>query len=415
MKKIVLGLCAFALGLAALLWHLNTRDEPELSATAINATPELLARGAYLARAGNCAACHTTRGGTPYAGGRGIDTPFGTVYSSNLTPDVRTGIGSWSAAEFWRALHNGRSKDGRLLYPAFPYPSYTTVTRPDSDALYAYLQSLPATSQPATPHALRWPFNQQAALAVWRALYFSPSSFQPEPAQSAEWNRGAYLVRGLGHCGACHTARNALGGTDERLDLAGGLMPVQNWYAPSLTSAQEASVHDWPLQDAVRLLQTGVAPQGSVRGPMAEVVQQSTQYLSPQDLTAMATYLKALPQTPPQPAQAVPTTPRDAERGAKLYEQHCAQCHGAQGQGVAGAYPPLAGNRAVTMASTANLVHAVRNGGFAPSTAGNPRPFGMPPFVLVLNDADIAAVLTHIRTSWGNQAAGVTELEVAKR
>ena len=415
MKKIVLVLCVFALGLAALVWHLNTRDEPELSATAINATPELLARGAYLARAGNCAACHTTRGGTPYAGGRGIDTPFGAVYSSNLTPDVRTGIGSWSAAEFWRALHNGRSKDGRLLYPAFPYPSYTSVTRADSDALYAYLHSLPATAQPATPHALRWPFNQQAALAVWRALYFSPSSFQPEPAQSAEWNRGAYLVRGLGHCGACHTARNALGGTDERLDLAGGLMPVQNWYAPSLTSAQEASVHDWPVQDTVRLLQTGIAPQGSVRGPMAEVVQQSTQYLSPQDLIAMATYLKALPQTPIAPARTPPTTPRNAEHGGKLYEQHCAQCHGAQGQGVAGAYPPLAGNRAVTMASTANLVHAVRSGGFAPSTAGNPRPFGMPPFVLVLSDADIAAVLTHIRTSWGNQAAGVTELEVAKR
>nr|WP_315229377.1 cytochrome c [uncultured Albidiferax sp.] len=415
MKKIVLVLCVFALGLAALVWHLNTRDEPELSATAINATPELLARGAYLARAGNCAACHTTRGGTPYAGGRGIDTPFGAVYSSNLTPDVRTGIGSWSAAEFWRALRNGRSKDGRLLYPAFPYPSYTSVTRADSDALYAYLHSLPATAQPATPHALRWPFNQQAALAVWRALYFSPSSFQPEPAQSAEWNRGAYLVRGLGHCGACHTARNALGGTDERLDLAGGLMPVQNWYAPSLTSAQEASVHDWPLQDTVRLLQTGIAPQGSVRGPMAEVVQQSTQYLSPQDLIAMATYLKALPQTPIAPARTPPTTPRNAEHGGKLYEQHCAQCHGAQGQGVAGAYPPLAGNRAVTMASTANLVHAVRSGGFAPSTAGNPRPFGMPPFVLVLSDADIAAVLTHIRTSWGNQAAGVTELEVAKR
>lgn len=239
MKKIALGLCVVILALAALVWHLNTRDEPELSATAINATPELLARGAYLARAGNCAACHTVRGGTPYAGGRGIDTPFGTVYSSNLTPDVRTGIGSWSAAEFWRALHNGRSKDGRLLYPAFPYPSYTTVTRPDSDALYAYLHSLPATAQPAPPHALRWPFNQQAALAVWRALYFSPATFQPEPAQSAEWNRGAYLVRGLGHCGACHTARNALGATDTRLDLAGGLIPVQNWYAPSLTAPRK--------------------------------------------------------------------------------------------------------------------------------------------------------------------------------
>lgn len=417
MKRIVLGLCAFALGLAALVWHLNTRDEPDLAAavSALNSTPGLLARGAYLARAGNCAACHTTRGGTPYAGGRGIDTPFGVVYSSNLTPDVRTGIGSWSAVEFWRALHNGRSKDGRLLYPAFPYPSYTTVTRADSDALYAYLHSLPATSQPATPHALRWPFNQQAALAVWRALYFAPASFQPEAAQSAEWNRGAYLVRGLGHCGACHTARNALGATNDQLDLAGGLIPVQNWYAPSLTSVQEASVHDWPLEDAVRLLQTGVTPLATVLGPMAEVVQQSTQYLTPQDLTAMATYLKALPQTPLEPRRDVAAMPRNVERGAKLYDQHCAQCHGAQGQGVAGAYPALAGNRAVTMASTANLVHAVRNGGFAPATAGNPRPFGMPPFVLVLSDADIAAVLTHIRASWGNQAAAVTELEVGRR
>lgn len=416
MKKIALGLCVFVFGLAALVWHLNTRDEPDLSApvAALNATPDLLARGAYLARAGNCAACHTTRGGTPYAGGRGIDTPFGMVNSSNLTPDVRTGIGSWSAAEFWRALHNGRSKDGRLLYPAFPYPSYTTVTRTDSDALYAYLHSLPATAQPAPPHALRWPFNQQAALAVWRALYFSPSSFKPEPAQSAEWNRGAYLVRGLGHCGACHTARNALGATSTRLDLAGGLIPVQNWYAPSLTATQEASVHDWPLEDAVRLLQTGVAPQGTVLGPMAEVVQQSTQYLSPPDLTAMATYLKALPQTPPEPVRAASTAPRTAERGAKLYDQHCAQCHGMQGQGVAGAYPPLAGNRAVTMASTANLVQVVRNGGFAPATAGNPRPFGMPPFVLVLGDEDIAVLLTHIRASWGNQAPAVTELEVGR-
>ena len=420
MKKITLGLyflaVSIALAMAALVWHLNTRDEPDLSSRVpvLNATPELLARGAYLARAGNCAACHTTRGGTPYAGGRGVDTPFGTVYSSNLTPEVRTGIGNWSAAEFWRALHNGRSKDGRLLYPAFPYASYTTVTRADSDALYAYLHSQPATVQPATPHALRWPFDQQAALAVWRALYFVPATFQSEPAQSAEWNRGAYLVRGLGHCAACHTARNALGATTDRLDLAGGLIPVQNWYAPSLTSSQETGMHDWPLEDAVHLLQTGVAPLGTVLGPMAEVVQQSTQYLSLQDLTAMVVYLKALPQTPVESARNVPNTPRNVERGAKLYDQHCVQCHGAQGQGVAGAYPALAGNRAVTLASTANLVHVVRQGGFAPATAGNPRPFGMPPFVLVLNDADIATVLTHIRASWGNHAAPVTELEVGR-
>ncbi|WP_394788926.1 c-type cytochrome [Rhodoferax sp.] len=414
MNKIAAVVLATVCAVVALVWALNLQDEPDLSApaVAVAATPELLARGAYLARAGNCAACHTTRGGMPYAGGRGIDTPFGTVYSSNLTPDTKTGIGNWSSAEFWRALHNGRSKDGRLLYPAFPYTSYTAVTRADSDALYAYLHSLPATEQAATPHALRWPFKLQPALAVWRALYFRPGSFQPEATQSAEWNRGAYLVRGLGHCGACHTARNALGASSS-LDLAGGMIPVQNWYAPSLTSPHEAGVADWPRDDIVRLLQTGVAPRGSVLGPMAEVVLQSTQYLSAEDLGAMATYLQALPPSAPEPRRdAAPATARVLQRGAQLYGQQCAQCHGEQGQGVAGAYPALAGNRAVTMASTANLVQTVLGGGYAPATAGNPRPFGMPPYVLVLNDSDIAAVLTHIRSAWGNQAAGVSELDV---
>ena len=419
MKKISIAfsiLAALALGVFALVWRLNLRDEPDLRGPAaeVAATPELLARGAYLARVGNCAACHTTRGGTPYAGGRGIETPFGTVYSSNLTPDAQTGLGNWSAAEFWRALHNGRSKDGHLLYPAFPYTSYTAVTRADSDALYAYLRNLPATAQAATQHALRWPFSTQPALAVWRALYFQPGALPPDPQQSAEWNRGAYLVRGLGHCGACHTARNALGASDEQLNLAGGLIPMQNWYAPSLTSSHEAGMADWPRADVVRLLQTGVAPRGTVLGPMAEVVRQSTQHWSAEDLAAMTTYLRALPQSSARPpARDMPPIPAHVlELGAKLYDKHCAQCHGDAGQGVPGAYPALAGNRAVTMPNTANLVQIVLNGGYAPATAGNPRPFGMPPYVLVLNDGDIAAVLTHIRRAWGNRAEGVTELDV---
>ncbi|MDB5895700.1 MAG: alcohol dehydrogenase [Rhodoferax sp.] len=411
--RLAMGAVATGLALATAVWLLNLRDEPDLAApeAAVPTTPDVLARGAYLALAGNCASCHTTRGGAPYAGGRGIETPFGTVYTSNLTPDADHGIGRWTSAEFWRAMHNGRSKDGRLLYPAFPYTSYTEVSRADSDALHAYLKSLPAVPQAATPHALRWPFNLQPALAVWRALYFRPGTPPVDTTQSAEWNRGAYLVRGLGHCGACHTARNALGATDDRLNLAGGMIPMQNWYAPSLTSPLEAGVAAWPREDIVRLLQTGVAPGGSVLGPMAEVVLKSTQHLSVGDLGAMATYLKALPQTT-EPAPPAATDRRAAERGSQLYGRHCAQCHGDQGQGVRAAYPPLAGNRAVTMPQVANLVQTVLNGGYAPATAGNPRPFGMPPFVLVLDDADIAAVLTHIRTAWGNQAGGVTEIEV---
>jgi len=373
-------------------------------------------RGAYLARAGNCMACHTDRGGAPYAGGRAIETPFGTVFAGNLTPDSRTGIGGWTSADFWRALHHGRSRDGRLLYPAFPYPNYTQVTRADSDALFEYLRTVPPVERANTPHRLRWPYSTQAALAVWRALYFSPGVHRDEPHRPAEWNRGAYLVRGLGHCSACHTARNALGASSDMMDLSGGLIPMQNWYAPSLAARSEAGVAHWETQDVVRLLQTGVAQGGTVLGPMAEVVLHSTQYLSAQDLRAVAVFLKSLPQAEEdRPAAAAQPPAQMAERGARVYGEHCAQCHGERGEGVTGAYPPLAGNRAVTMPATANLVQVVIGGGFPPATAGNPRPFGMPPYATVLSDADVAAVLTHIRTSWGNRAAPVSELAVAQQ
>jgi len=433
--RVVLWLLALLFAGAAAVWALNVRDEPDINiADAPEAADEgLVARGAYLARAGNCAACHTVRGGSPYAGGRGIDTPFGAVYSSNLTPDVKTGLGAWSSTHFWRAMHNGRSKSGRLLYPVFPYTSYTQVSRDDSDALFAFLKALPPVTQAQPPHELRLAYRSQAALAMWRALYFSPGVFKPDANRSAEWNRGAYLTVGLGHCAACHTARNALGGPSG-VALAGGLIPQQNWYAPSLISPHEAGVDGKTRQDLIDLLKNGVSRSAAVSGPMSEVVLGSTQYLSAGDLGAMADYLKELPVTSalpwssdkpdasadsgrasrPEgemlPAVAVPEAV--AASGAKLYEQHCAQCHGDSGRGVPGAYPALAGNRAVTMTQTSNLVQIVLNGGYAPATAGNPRPYGMPPFVLVLGDSDIAAVLTHIRTAWGNQAAVVSPLDV---
>lgn len=400
-------------GVAALVWFLNVRDESPLAApTAAVASLETIARGAYLARAGNCAACHTARGGEAYAGGRAIETPFGAVFTSNLTPDSQSGIGNWSTSEFWRAMHNGRSKSGRLLYPAFPYTSYTQVTREDSDALFAYLRSLPPVFQPNHAHTVEFPFDSQAALAVWRALYFKPGVYQPDASRSAESNRGAYLVEALGHCSACHAARNALGATTAGPDLAGGLIPVQNWYAPSLASPHEAGVADWDKNEIVSLLRDGVSGRASVAGPMAGVVLGSTQYLTNDDLGAMAQYLKELPPVASAAANAAAGPVAGSPAGAKLYEQHCAQCHGAGGEGVPNAYPALAGNRAVTMPQTANLVQIVLNGGYAPATKGNPRPYGMPPFVLVLNDAEIAVLLTHIRQSWGHQAAALTPLDV---
>ena len=379
---------------------------------------DLVARGAYLSRAGNCLACHTDRGGAPGAGGRAIETPFGTVSAGNLTPDARTGLGAWSADDFWRALHHGRSRDGRMLYPVFPYNHYTLVTREDSDALFAYLRSLPAVERANTPHTLRWPYSTQAALAVWRALYFRPGSYQADTARDAQWNRGAYLVRGLGHCGACHSTRNALGASDLK-DLSGGVIPMQSWYAPSLASDQEAGVAHWSREQVVQLLRTGRTDAASTLGPMAEVVLHSTQHLNESDLQAMAGFLQALPQARPAAPAAERSTraiaPAQAQRGAFLYGEHCAQCHGDKGQGVPGAYPALAGNRAVTLPVSANLVQVVIHGAFPPSTTGNPRPYGMPPFALTLNDTDVAAVLTHIRNTWGNRAGPVSELDVAQQ
>ncbi len=413
----LLGVLALLLLAGAVgVWWFGVRDAGEAgpSPSTAQAAGDPVARGAYLARAGNCMLCHTVRGGAPYAGGRGIATPFGTVYAGNLTPDPATGLGGWTADDFWRALHHGRSRDGRLLVPAFPYTSYTQVTREDADALFAFLRSQPAVAQPNTPHQLRWPYNSQAALAVWRALYFRAEAFQPDPARSAEWNRGAYLVRGLGHCNACHTARNVLGGFDAKADLGGGAIPAQNWYAPSLTSPAEAGVADWQTAEVVRLLKTGLSREGAVTGPMAEVVQHSTQHLSEADLGGIARFLKDLPQTVAPAMATANGTPRNAAQGAQLYGKHCAACHGEQGEGVPGAYPRLAGNRAVTLANPANLVQVVLRGGFPPATPGNPRPYGMPPFVAVLSEAELAAVLTHLRTAWGNHASEVTELDVSR-
>ncbi|HYI88037.1 MAG TPA: cytochrome c [Burkholderiales bacterium] len=416
LRILLVGVLALAL-LAGLVAWLNLRGEDGIPDAPPPFVPTAgqVKRGEYLARAGNCIACHTARGGAPYAGGRAVRTPFGTVYSTNITPDAKTGIGTWTPAHFWRALHNGRSKDGRLLYPAFPYPEYTLVTREDADAIFAFLSSVPPVAQVPRPHELRFPYNSQVALAVWRALFFQPEKFETDAAKPPDWNRGAYLVRGLAHCVACHSSRNALGGTNDQLELSGGVIPMQGWYAPSLTSPREAGVADWDAAHVVQLLKTGVSPRGSVMGPMAEVVYRSTQYLADEDLRAMAVFLKALPPATSSRASADQRmTDEVRTRGGRLYEQHCAQCHGDQGEGALGAYPALAGNRAVRMDVPANVIRAVLSGGYLPATAGNPRPYGMPPFAHTLGDAEIADVVSFIRGSWENGAAPVSQLQVMK-
>jgi mono/diheme cytochrome c family protein len=420
-------------------------------------------RGAYLAKLGNCAACHTARGGEPYAGGKAIHTPFGAVYASNITPHAEHGLGRYSSEAFYRAMTRGIAASGQLLTPAFPYPNFKHITRADSDDLYAYfMQAVPAAAQANKAHELAWPLNSQLGtqlgLAVWRVLFFdaeatpittknianyvinTPASSQNslENVKSADdqtVERGRYLVQGLGHCSACHAQRNALGAARSEALFSGSLMPLQDWYAPSLHAKAEAGVQHWPREQIVALLQSGnsQAMNASALGPMAEVVAKSTQHWSAADLAATAAYLQSLPVHAAVPAGQPVRNKILLERGAALYTQHCATCHGTEGQGqeqgqeqgqglgaqarstsvaTSVAIPALAGNRALSMQSSANLVRIILAGGYAPATAGNPQPYGMPPFVHVLTDEDIAALSTYIRASWGNTADGVSAAQV---
>jgi mono/diheme cytochrome c family protein len=420
MKRFLLqGLAALML-LPAAVYAVQTFYDPGSGQAGVPVAnrADQLSRGAYLARAGNCMACHTTVGGKAYAGGRAIATPFGDIYTSNITPDAATGIGNWSADDFWRAIHNGKSRDGSFLYPAFPYPNYTKVTRADADALYAFLMDQPPVRQARPDNQLRFPYNQRPLLAFWRSLYFKAGEYQPQPDRGKQWNRGAYLVQGLGHCAACHTGRNALGGAMAGQDLGGGAIPSLNWQAASLTSHAETGLGEWDVADIADLLKTGVSNRGAVFGPMAEVVAGSTQHLTDQDTMSMASYLKTVPQTEVATAAAVAYEPDDLpailRHGARLYRQHCASCHTDGGGGQGTAYPPLAGNRSMAGASPVNPVRMVLNGGYAPSTAGNPRPAGMPPFSHALDDDEVAAVVSYVRSSWGNRGTLVSPVTVAR-
>jgi mono/diheme cytochrome c family protein len=376
------------------------------------ANAELLKKGEYLARAGDCIACHTAREGKTFAGGLPMKTPFGTLYTSNITPDPQTGIGTWTSDQFYQMMHNGRFPDGGLVYPAMPFGSYTKVTRADSDAIYAYLRSVPPVKQVNKPHELTFPFNNRSLIIGWRTLFFNEGEFKPDPTKSAEWNRGAYLVEGLGHCGMCHTAINALGGSSESQAFEGGLIPMQNWYAPSLTSNKEAGLGEWSIQEIVDYLRTGVSARGAVYGPMAEVVYNSLQYLNDEDIRAMAVYLKGLAQgaSPDKPPPPIPSAESSLllSLGKQIYDRDCASCHGATGLGMPPHYPPLAGNQSIEMSSAVNAIRMVLNGGYPPGTAGNPMPYGMPPFAQRLSDDEVAAVVTYIRTSWGNRGAPVS-------
>ena len=386
--------------------------ESGITSTTADAT-NTIARGEYLAHIGGCVACHTAKGGDTLAGGRRIDTPFGAVFSSNLTSSKTTGLGDWRETDFASALSWGRSRNGRLLLPVFPYNHTSVFTPDDVHALFSWLQTVPAVEQAQPHHQITWPLGTQPVIAVWRSLFFKPTPFKTNPNESAEWNQGAYLVQSAGHCAACHGQRNALGSFPAVNDVSGGFLSPQLWLAPSLTDATQTTLSTSTLNDTAHLLRVGQTQHAHASGPMAEFVQYSGQYLTQADALAMATYLKSnIKASSRTGSQTNAPLAASSPAAQTLYTTHCATCHGDNGEGKAQTYPALAGNPAVTLAQPDNLIQMALYGGYGPSTAGQPRPYGMPPYLFTLNNQQIADVLNHIRSQWGNQAPAVSPMQV---
>ena len=297
-------------------------------------------RGRYLATAGDCAACHTADKGKTLAGGRPIETPFGVIYSPNITPDRATGIGNWTDDQFYTAMHKGLGPSGRHLYPAFPYPSFTKATRGDVLAIRAYLATLTPVHNARKPPEFAWPLNMRFLLAGWNWAFFNEGTFHAVAGKSAEWNRGAYLVEGLGHCGACHTAKNFAGGDKSSQALEGGL--VQGWSPPDITADGRRGIGSWSDEDIVEYLKTGRNSRSGATGLMAEVITDSTSKLRPEDLHAIAVYLK---DRPGHPGDATPLRPSAVlSSGGAIYKDSCSACHQTNGKGVPRLFSPLAGS-----------------------------------------------------------------------
>jgi len=403
-------------------------------AQAAPASPERVRRGAYLARAGDCTACHTAREGQPFAGGLPVATPIGRIYSTNITPDLETGIGRYRGDDFVKVMREGVAKDGHRLYPAMPYTSYARLSQEDLLALYAYfMQGVKPVRNPNHPTQLSWPLGVRSLMAVWNALYFKKGEYTADPNKSALWNRGAYLVQGLGHCGECHTPRGVAGQEkavseqNGRHYLAGATL--DNWQASPLTGDRVTGLQAWSKDELVEFLRTGRTARVAALGVMAEVVGKSTQYLTDQDLMAIAEYLKSLPPSHDE-GQGHADSARQASaasaatlalrvgdtgmRGSRVYLDNCNACHRSDGSGANRTFPNLAKNEAVNAKDPSSLIHIVLAGSSMPSTQTAPSAFAMPDFGWRLSDAEVADVLSLVRGNWGNHAAAVSRDEVGR-
>lgn len=366
-------------------------------------------RGRYLTAAGDCQSCHTVENGEPFAGGRPIQTPFGIIYSANITPDHDTGVGSWSADQFYRALHEGIAADGDHLYPAFPYPWYTKVTREDADDIWAYLGTLTAVKNKKPDNKLDWPLNYRMVMGGWNELFFTAGTFKPNANKPPEWNRGAYLVEGLAHCGACHTPTNMFGAAKPNDHLQGGTL--QNWYAADLTGDLESGLGNWSADDIVQFLKTGRNIKTAAYGPMSEVIQNSTSKLNDADLEAIAAYLKDVPAPAPDNKPANPD-PKVAQAGEAIYVDNCSACHRSNGEGSPGTFPALKSDATAQDRDPTTIIRVILDGTRAVATDARPTPLSMPSFKWKLSNEQVAAVASYFRSAWGNTAPAVSASDV---
>ncbi len=401
MRRRLISTMGFALAIAAFL--------PRQAALADQTSFAQIERGHYLASAGDCEACHTAKDGKPFAGGLPVETPFGVIYSPNITPDRDTGIGAWSDDQFYRAMHQGVAADGARLYPAFPYPWYTKVTRDDVLAIRAYLGTLDAVSAKRPKNGLPWPLSDREVMRGWNDFFFAEGEYAPDAAKPADWNRGAYLVEGLGHCGACHTQTDMFGAAKKKERLQGGTL--ENWYAPSLAGALGPGLGRWSADDIVQFLKTGRNTRTAAYGPMAEVIADSTSKLDDGDLKAIATYLKDMP-APAAGGTHEPPDAKLAQAGKAVYIDNCSACHRSNGEGTPGTFPALKGDSAVQGADPTTVIRLILDGVRAVATDAHPTPLSMPSFAWKLSDEQIAAVASYIRSDWGNASAPVSASDV---
>lgn len=410
-KRVIVIVLAVAVG-GALFVALRT---PALttSSSRVDTSTDTVARGRYLATVGNCLSCHTSEGGAPYSGGVAFTTPFGTIYSTNITSDPTAGIGSWSEAEFRRAMHYGIRKDGARLFPAFPYTSFTKLSDSDVAAMYAYFRTVPASS--ASPPANSFVFTQRWTMAFWNELFFTPGRYQVDSKQSDEWNRGAYLTEGLAHCGACHTPRNIFMAEIPERALEGGTVwdhgtdgKVRSWFAVNLSSAK-SGLGAWRPADVKNYLLKGYSQRAAVFGPMNEVYSNSTRFLQESDAEAITTYLTKMP--PIGEYQGAAPSPASAKGGEDLYVEHCEECHGASGRGSLFGGPPLAGSAIVRSIDPSSFLNIVLHGPQGPDDLEPGNWEDMQAYAEKLSDEEVAQLANYVRGAWSNRAPEVSPAE----